>query len=72
MSAVLIAVIVYAAYLFIGINSGRIVGVAAPDLLTPPSVTRGDINKAIDSYQARALNFNERNLPLPTLFDPSK
>ena len=67
-----IACMVIAGYLFIGIRSGTIVGESYADDLKPPQITRGEIEKVLETSKARALNFNERNFPLPTLFDPSK
>ncbi len=71
MIIVLLAVVSFAAYLFLGIRTGSIVGASTADVPTPPQVTRGEIEIVLESYRKRVLNFNERNFPVPTLFDPS-
>ncbi len=70
MLVVFIAVIAFAAYLFFGIRTGRIVGSSGADTLKQPTVTRGEIDAVLENFRMRQLNFNERNFPLPPLVDP--
>jgi hypothetical protein len=64
--------IVFGIYMFIGIRSGWISGVAEEEKITIPQTSRSDLEVVLGRYRDRTLNFNSRNFPLPTLFDPSK
>jgi len=61
----------YAAFVFVSIQSGAIFsGIHAPVPQIP--LTRGDLEDALATYQARQVNYAAHNLPTPPLVDPAK
>lgn len=69
--AVLIALVGWAIFLFLGIRSGAIIGSAEGQEVATPTVTRGELQEALDHYQKKEANFDARNYPTPSLSDPS-
>jgi len=60
-----------AAFLFLGIRSGTIVGNAGETAPVLPSVTRTELQGVVETYQKKETNFNARNYSRPSLSDPS-
>ena len=61
----------FASYLFFGIESGSIINPPATSLPSAKALTRGDIQKTLEIYRARKLNYDANNFPSTPLTDPS-
>jgi hypothetical protein len=61
----------FASYLFFGIESGSII--TSPNAVPPvvKTLTRGDIQKTLDAYRIRKLNYDANNFPATPLSDPA-
>lgn len=71
LAVALLSFTLFASYLFFGIESGAIINPAGT---LPPAVktlTRGDIQKTLDVYRARKLNYDANNFPAMPLSDPA-
>ncbi|GEM_PF-1119885 len=62
--------VLFAGYLLVGIRSGGIIRPTESEGPPQPAVTKGDIEKVLEAYRARRVNFQARNLPVQTLKDP--
>jgi hypothetical protein len=70
-SALFIACGGYAAYLFIGLRTGSILGTIDAAPAQASTVKKEDIASAVDAYRARADLF-AKGVSVPGVFDPSK
>ena len=71
LATLLLSLTLFASYLFFGIESGSIVTPSTVATSSAPSVTRGEIEKVLESYRARKLNYNANNFLVIPLQDPS-
>ena len=60
----------YAGYLLIGIQTGGAIHATPSEQQSQPSVTKGDIQKVLETYRARRVNYEAHNLPIQPLKDP--
>jgi hypothetical protein len=60
----------FAGYLLIGIRSGDAISPASAEIQSQPSVTKGDIQKTLEMYRARRVNYEAHNLSVQPLKDP--
>lgn len=65
-----VIVIAVAAYLFLGIQTGSLVGAETVAREMPSPVSRAEMKKSIDVYTERAVNYEAKNFPFEPLSDP--
>lgn len=70
-AAIACLLLLYAIYLYIGLNAGLFES-PAPTSASVITISADDIRTLHDAYQARSVNFSAHNLPAPAVIDPSK
>jgi hypothetical protein len=67
-----LALIALSVYLFIGIQSGIIIAPKGGEQAPTINVSRENLNSTLEKYNARALNFEVGNYPVPNVGDPAR
>ena len=62
--------VLFAGYLLVGIRSGGAIQAIPAEAQSQPSVTKGDIQKVLETYRTRRVNYEAHNLPIQPLADP--
>lgn len=62
--------VAYAGYLFVGIRWGGLTGESSIQSVSPPTITRGELDSALETYRVRRANFESRNFGIPGVTDP--
>ncbi|MEK7613390.1 MAG: hypothetical protein AAB439_00740 [Patescibacteria group bacterium] len=67
----LISLVTFAVYYFLGIQSGSIIGDASQNVTPIPRVSRVELQEVVDVHTLRAVNYEEGEISIPDISDPS-